>query len=66
MTTSDPQAITSPCIGVCAMDESSGFCAGCFRTIDEIRGWWEMSGEEKKSLLDKLEQRQIELADFDD
>jgi len=48
------------------MDESSGFCAGCFRTIDEIRGWWEMSGEEKKALLDKLEQRQIELADFDD
>ncbi len=27
----------SPCIAVCRLDEATGFCEGCFRTIDEIR-----------------------------
>ena len=31
--------LASPCINVCRMDEQSGLCAGCFRTIDEISVW---------------------------
>ena len=31
--------IASPCINVCKMDEQTGLCSGCFRTIDEIAVW---------------------------
>lgn len=29
----------SPCIGVCAIDDDTGFCRGCARTLDEIAAW---------------------------
>ena len=44
----------SPCIAVCRLDEATGFCEGCFRTIDEIRDWIIMSPEERQRLLDAL------------
>ena len=28
--------VASPCVNVCRMDELSGLCEGCLRTIDEI------------------------------
>ncbi len=31
------QEIESPCIGVCSMNETTGFCHGCYRTIEEIQ-----------------------------
>ncbi len=31
--------LPSPCISICRIDDASGFCAGCLRTIDEIAGW---------------------------
>jgi predicted Fe-S protein YdhL (DUF1289 family) len=31
--------IESPCINICVMDDATGWCAGCGRTIDEIAGW---------------------------
>lgn len=56
----------SPCIGVCAMDDLSGLCHGCYRTIGEIKAWWEMSQGEQKDLLTVLEERQLQAANFDD
>ncbi len=35
----DTGAVPSPCISVCRMDEQSGLCEGCQRTIDEIVRW---------------------------
>lgn len=32
-------SITSPCVGVCEMDDATGFCLGCGRTKDEITQW---------------------------
>lgn len=58
--------IKSPCISVCAMHEQTGFCQGCYRTIDEIKAWWDMGQEEQKSLLAELEERQLQQANFDD
>jgi len=29
----------SPCISICVMNPSSGWCEGCYRTLDEIAGW---------------------------
>ena len=34
-----PAPIRSPCVLVCVMDDESGLCLGCFRTLDEVAGW---------------------------
>ncbi len=57
--------IQSPCISVCAMDDLTGLCQGCYRTIDEIKAWWDMSIEEQKNLLVALEERQLQQVSFD-
>jgi uncharacterized protein len=47
----------SPCISVCQIDDATGFCLGCRRTIDEIRDWMIMSPEERHRVLDALATR---------
>lgn len=59
------ETVLSPCIGVCAMNEATGLCEGCYRTIDEIRDWWDLDAGQRAEVMAKLEQRQIELANFD-
>ncbi|MCX7188767.1 MAG: hypothetical protein RLZZ541_1220 [Pseudomonadota bacterium] len=58
--------IQSPCIGVCTVDDSTGMCLGCYRTIDEIKGWWDMNPKDQKNLLIALEERQTKQVSFDD
>ncbi len=50
--------IQSPCIGVCSMNDSTGFCLGCYRTIEEIQGWWDFSFEKKSDVINKTLVRQ--------
>ncbi|OIR06633.1 hypothetical protein GALL_112400 [mine drainage metagenome] len=57
--------VESPCIGICAIDESNGFCLGCYRTVDEIKAWFDMSQDEKKDLLTQLDERQLSQTNFD-
>ncbi len=57
--------VQSPCIGVCSMDEATGFCRGCYRTIDEIKTWWDMNLSEQKTLLSTLQARQLQSVSFD-
>jgi hypothetical protein len=59
------EEVQSPCIGVCSIDEISGFCQGCYRTIDEIKNWWDMSQPEQTNLINELEQRQTKTISFD-
>ena len=53
--------VNSPCIGVCSMDDSTGFCLGCYRTMDEIQGWWDLDNMQKQAIVDvanaRLEQQ---------
>ncbi len=51
-------SVESPCNGVCTMDKVTGYCQGCFRTMDEINGWWGMEPSEQRQLLTELEKRQ--------
>lgn len=44
----------SPCISVCVLDPASGFCRGCFRTIQEIAGWTMMTRAERLAVLARL------------
>jgi predicted Fe-S protein YdhL (DUF1289 family) len=41
----------SPCTAVCILDPASGYCRGCFRTIDEISAWLLIGPEEKRRIL---------------
>ena len=45
-----PQAVLSPCIGICHLDDS-GLCVGCFRSGGEIAGWLGMSHAERAHLM---------------
>ena len=62
---SSPEVIQSPCIGVCTMNETTGLCAGCYRTLDEIRAWWDMAQEKRDVVMAALPQRQLEYVNFD-
>ena len=57
----DAGGVPSPCINVCRMDASSGWCEGCLRTIDEIAGWSLYDDDEKRAVWDALEARRAEL-----
>ena len=46
--------IASPCNKVCVMNEATGLCRGCYRTLDEIARWGMMSDEERKDVIEKL------------
>jgi predicted Fe-S protein YdhL (DUF1289 family) len=56
--------IVSPCIGVCAINDSNGFCHGCYRTVDEIREWWNMTDEEREKVMGTLDQRLMDNTTF--
>lgn len=49
--------VPSPCISVCSMDPVSGLCAGCLRTLDEIRQWSSADDAAKRALWQLIEQR---------
>lgn len=49
--------IASPCIAVCQIDEATGYCLGCFRSLDEIREWPIMSAPEKTDTLARIAER---------
>jgi uncharacterized protein len=49
--------VPSPCISVCRMDAVTGWCQGCYRTLEEIAAWGRASEEEKREVWDALLQR---------
>ena len=60
--TYQPQArrissVKSPCIGTCMVFPGTNMCSGCFRTVDEVRDWMQMTDEERRAVLAKLEER---------
>ena len=47
----------SPCVAVCRMDDASGLCAGCLRTLDEIAAWGVLSDDERRAVWGSLGER---------
>lgn len=43
------EMILSPCINVCKLDR--GLCTGCYRTVEEIKGWQNYSIFDKSVIL---------------
>lgn len=52
--------VPSPCISVCRMDEATGWCEGCMRTLDEIAAWSLLDDEEKRAVCAELGPRRDE------
>ena len=52
--------IASPCINVCKMDEQTGLCSGCFRTIDEIARWSSIDDSRRLVILAAVAKRRQE------
>lgn len=50
-------AVPSPCISICAIDQVTGLCAGCLRTLDEIADWSMLDEDEKRAVWAKLDGR---------
>lgn len=55
-----PPSVASPCINVCRMDEQTGLCLGCLRTIEEIALWGRASTDQRLQILLAIEHRRIE------
>lgn len=47
----------SPCINVCRMDNKSGLCVGCFRTLDEIADWSRADEAARQAILAAVAER---------
>lgn len=62
---SNIEDIVSPCIGVCAINDANGFCQGCYRTVEEIREWWNMTDEAREKTMSVLDQRMADNTSFD-
>ena len=46
--------IPSPCNSICTIDQVTGCCAGCFRTLDEIVAWSVFDDDEKRAVWSAL------------
>lgn len=54
--------IASPCINVCRMDEATGLCAGCCRTLEEIAAWSAATDDTKRRILRAVQERQRDIS----
>lgn len=50
-------AIQSPCINICEIDSSTGYCKGCWRSLDEIARWTVLDEEQQQQIVDQLKTR---------
>ncbi len=55
-------AVLSPCTSVCKLNERTGWCEGCFRSIDEIIAWGTMGDEGKRRVWALLPERRAQAA----
>ncbi|RDJ22922.1 DUF1289 domain-containing protein [Bosea caraganae] len=49
---------STPCINICVIDQASGLCEGCGRTLQEIAQWGALSEAERLAIMAVLPGRQ--------
>jgi uncharacterized protein len=49
--------IASPCVRDCRVDQVTGFCVGCFRTLTEISYWATYTQQQRRRILRFVEAR---------
>ena len=56
-------AIETPCIKVCAIDATTGWCLGCGRSMREVASWSSLAPEQRRAIMDELEGRKTQISD---
>ena len=51
--------VASPCTRVCRIDDTSGLCIGCLRTLDEIVRWGSMDEAGRRRVRAALPTRRL-------
>ena len=49
--------VPSPCVNICRMDDATGWCEGCQRTLAEIAAWGSLGDEAKRAVWQALPAR---------
>lgn len=52
--------VPSPCNSVCRIEPASGWCEGCWRSIDEIIGWGSMDDAARRAVWAALDERRMQ------
>lgn len=60
MTADSSTAILSPCIEVCRLNEHTGLCEGCWRSLDEISDWRSASEADRREILRRVALRRAQ------
>lgn len=50
--------VPSPCNSICRIDEATGWCLGCARTLPEIAAWAGLDDVSKRQVWALLPERQ--------
>ena len=53
--------LPSPCIGICQLDSTTGYCKGCLRTTEEIALWLALDNAGRGAILERLRARRAAL-----
>ena len=56
-TKAESHQVASPCISVCNINDDTGLCEGCFRTLDEIAVWSQMDNAARQEIWSRITQR---------
>ena len=59
----DEAEVRSPCTSVCTIDDATGLCIGCYRSLDEIAGWISLSTDRKRAVIATLPSRRALFGD---
>jgi predicted Fe-S protein YdhL (DUF1289 family) len=54
--------VPSPCVDICRLDEATGWCVGCGRTMDEISAWARLDDAARRRVWALLPARRETLA----
>ena len=52
----------SPCNGICKIDQTTGYCIGCLRTLEEVVDWPMLSSREKREVIELIGKRTAQAA----
>jgi len=53
--------LETPCVNICLLDQETGACVGCGRTLAEIAAWATMSDAERRAIMAALPARKNQL-----
>ncbi|MCB4767931.1 DUF1289 domain-containing protein [Ancylobacter sp. Lp-2] len=46
--------VSTPCVGVCALDAAGRHCVGCGRTLEEIGAWPSLDETARRAIMNRL------------